>query len=393
MLEDNAYARLSDFDAKKEELTAIRRHLHQNPELSHQETETARFVADKLESWGYEVTRGVGGHGVVARMTVGTGTRSIAIRADMDALPITEATGADYASQVPGVMHACGHDGHTTVLLGAAEYLARTRRFDGTVTLIFQPAEESGNDSGALRMIDDGLFERFPFDAIFGLHNHPGAPAGTILTRNGPLMAASDAAVVRIQGKGGHASRPHLTVDPIVVACQAVVALQTVVSRSVDPTKAAVVTVGTIHAGEAVNVIPDSAEFAMSIRSFEPDVRATLKRRITAIVEAVAKGFDATAIIEYDQGHPVVCNSDAENEFATEVARELIGAENVRVCPLIPGSEDFAHYLQHKPGAFLRLGNGEDSAILHSPKYDFADDSLPTGAALWARLVERWLAA
>jgi len=393
MLKDNAYARLSDFEDKKDELTAIRHHLHQNPELSHQEAETARFVAGKLESWGYEVTRGVGGHGVVARMPAGSGTRSIAVRADMDALPITEATGAGHASRVPGVMHACGHDGHTTVLLGAAEYLARTRRFNGTVTLIFQPAEEAGDDCGAKRMIADGLFERFPFDAIFGLHNHPGAPAGTILTRSGPLMAASDAAVIRIKGKGGHASRPHLTVDPIVVACQIVVALQTVVSRSVDPTKAAVVTVGTIHAGEAVNVIPETAEFAISIRSFEPEVRATLKRRITAIVEAVAQGFDAVATIDYDEGHPVVCNSEAENEFATEVARELIGAENVRLCPLIPGSEDFAHFLEHKPGAFLRLGNGEDSAILHSPNYDFNDASLTTGAALWARLVERWLDA
>lgn len=391
MPDDNAFARVSDFDAMKDELTAIRRHLHQNPELSHQETETARFVADKLEGWGWRVTRGVGGHGVVARLSAGSGTRSIAVRADMDALPITEATGAEHASRIPGVMHACGHDGHTTVLLGAAEYLARTRRFDGTVTLIFQPAEEAGNDCGALRMIADGLFERFPFDAIFALHNHPGAPEGTILTRNGPIMAASDTATVRIKGKGGHASRPHLTVDPIVVACQMVVALQTVVSRSVDPTKAAVVTVGTIHAGDAVNVIPDSATFEISIRSFEPEVRVVLKRRITAIIEAVAQGFEAQAAIDYDEGHPVVCNSDAENEFATAVARDLIGAENVMTCPLIPGSEDFAHFLQHKPGALLRLGNGLNSAILHSPKYDFADDSLTTGAALWARLVEKWL--
>lgn len=391
MPDDNAFARVSDFDAMKDELTAIRRHLHQNPELSHQETETARFVADKLESWGWRVTRGVGGQGVVARLSAGSGTRSIAVRADMDALPITEATGAEHASRKPGIMHACGHDGHTTVLLGAAEYLARTRRFNGTVTLIFQPAEEAGNDCGALRMIADGLFERFPFDAIFALHNHPGAPEGTILTRNGPIMAASDTATVKIKGKGGHASRPHLTVDPIVVACQMVVALQTVVSRSVDPTKAAVVTVGTIHAGEAVNVIPDRAKFEISIRSFEPEVRVVLKRRITAIIEAVAQGFEADAMIDYDEGHPVVCNSDAENEFATAVARDLIGAENVMTCPLIPGSEDFAHFLQHKPGALLRLGNGLNSAILHSPKYDFADDSLTTGAALWARLVEKWL--
>ncbi|MEI4488292.1 M20 aminoacylase family protein [Frigidibacter sp. MR17.14] len=391
MLDDNAFARVADFEAKKDELIAIRRHLHENPELSHQEAETARFVADKLEGWGYEVTRGVGGHGVVARLSAGTGTKGIAIRADMDALPITEATGAAHASKVAGVMHACGHDGHTTVLLGAAEYLAATRRFDGTVTLIFQPAEESSKDSGALRMIADGLFERFPFDVIYGLHNHPGAPEGTILTRNGPLMAAADTAFIRVNGKGGHASRPHLTIDPLVVACQIVVALQTVVSRSVDPTKAAVVTVGTIKAGEAVNVIPSHAEFAISIRSFEPDVRAVLKERITALTTAVAQGFGAVAEIEYDAGYPVVCNSEAENEFATEVARELIGADKVAVCPLIPGSEDFSHYLAHKPGAFLRLGNGMGSAILHSPTYDFADESLTTGAALWARLVEKYL--
>ncbi|MEI4472952.1 M20 aminoacylase family protein [Frigidibacter sp. MR17.24] len=391
MPKDNAFARVEDFEAKKDALTAIRRHLHQHPELSHYEAETAAYVAARLEAWGYEVTRNVGGHGVVARMTVGTGSGSIAIRADMDALPITEATGAAHASKTPGVMHACGHDGHTTVLLGAAEHLAATRRFDGTVTLIFQPAEESAKDSGALRMIADGLFERFPFDVIYGLHNHPGAPEGTILTRPGPMMAAGDTAFITVHGKGGHASRPHLTVDPVVVACQIVVALQTVVSRSVDPTKAAVVTTGTIHAGEAVNVIPATATFALSIRSFEPEVRALLKERITRLTTSVAEGFGASVEITYDAGYPVVCNTEAENAFATEVARELVGADRVQTCPLIPGSEDFAFYLAHKPGAFLRLGNGLASAMLHSPGYDFADDSLTTGAALWARLVERYL--
>ncbi|MGR9173471.1 M20 aminoacylase family protein [Rhizobium sp. KDH_Rht_773_N] len=388
---DNDFARLSDFEPMEAELTAIRRHLHAHPELSFEEAETARFVADKLESWGYDVTRNVGGHGVVARMTVGAGTKSIAIRADMDALPITEETGRPYASTVAGKMHACGHDGHTTILLGAAEYLARTRRFNGTVNLIFQPAEEAGALSGAPAMIADGLFERFPFDVIFGLHNHPGAPEGTWLMRSGPLMAAADSAEIVIKGKGGHASRPHLTVDPVVIACNLVVSLQSVVSRSIDPTQTAVVTVGAIHAGEAANVIPESAKLLLSIRSFDPKVRDTLEVRIRKLTETIAEGYGATAEIEYTRGHPVVVNSEAETEFARTVAEELVGSGNVALCNLIPGSEDFSHFLEHKPGSFLRLGNGVESAILHSAKYDFADKSLTVGAAMWARLTERYL--
>lgn len=388
---DNDFARLSDFEPMEAELTAIRRHLHAHPELSFEEAETARFVAEKLESWGYEVTRNVGGHGVVARMTVGAGKKSIAIRADMDALPITEETGRPYASTVVGKMHACGHDGHTTILLGAAEYLARTRRFNGTVNLIFQPAEEAGALSGAPAMIADGLFERFPFDVIFGLHNHPGAPEGTWLMRSGPLMAAADSAEIIIKGKGGHASRPHLTVDPVVVACNLVVSLQSVVSRSIDPTQTAVVTVGAIHAGEAANVIPESAKLLLSIRSFDPKVRETLEARIRRLTETIADGYGATAEIDYTRGHPVVVNSEAETEFARMVAEELVGAEKVGLCNLIPGSEDFSHFLEHRPGSFLRLGNGMDSAILHSAKYDFADKSLTVGAAMWARLTERYL--
>ncbi|UFS80174.1 MULTISPECIES: M20 aminoacylase family protein [Rhizobium] len=388
---DNDFARLSDFEPMEAELTAIRRHLHAHPELSFEEAETARFVAEKLESWGYEVTRNVGGHGVVARMTVGAGKKSIAIRADMDALPITEETGRPYASTVTGKMHACGHDGHTTILLGAAEYLARTRRFNGTVSLIFQPAEEAGALSGAPAMIADGLFERFPFDVIFGLHNHPGAPEGTWLIRSGPLMAAADSAEIIIKGKGGHASRPHLTVDPVVVACNLVVSLQSVVSRSIDPTQTAVVTVGAIHAGEAANVIPESAKLLLSIRSFDPKVRETLEARIRRLAETIADGYGATTEIEYAHGHPVVVNSEAETEFARTVAEELVGPEKVALCNLIPGSEDFSHFLEHKPGSFLRLGNGVESAILHSAKYDFADKSLTVGAAMWARLTERYL--
>ncbi len=389
--QDNLYARVSDFDAMEADLKATRQYLHAHPELSFHETETAKYIAEKLEAWGYDVTRNVGGHGVVARLSAGTSKRGIAIRADIDALPITEQTGVAYASTVPGRMHACGHDGHTTMLLGAAEYLARTRRFDGTVTLIFQPAEEAGKNSGAQAMIADGLFERFPFDAIFGLHNHPGAPEGAILTRSGPIMASSDTVNITIHGKGGHASRPHLTIDPVVVACNLVVALQTIVSRNVDPTQTAVVTVGTIHAGEAVNVIPPFAKLALSVRSFEPKIRALLQERIVKLTNSVVEGFDATVEIDYEHGYPVVVNSEAETGFARTVAEELIGTENVSTCHLIPGSEDFAYFLEHKPGSFLRLGNGMNSAILHNPKYDFADAALTTGAALWARLAERYL--
>lgn len=386
----NQFASLADFEPMAAELARMRRHLHAHPELSFEEKETAAFVAERLEDWGYAVTRNVGGHGVVGVLHQGSG-RAIAIRADMDALPITEATGLAHASISPGKMHACGHDGHTTMLLGAAEYLARTRRFTGTVTLVFQPAEEAGRNSGAQMMIADGLFERFPCDAIFGLHNHPGAPAGSFLTRSGPIMAASDSVTLRIAGRGGHASRPHLTVDSVVAAANIVMSLQTIVSRSIDPTETAVVTVGTIHGGTAVNVIPESAVLGLSVRSFSTNIRALLEDRIRAVATAIADAHGATVEIDYEHGYPVVINNDAENALATEVARELVGPERVATCPMLPGSEDFAYFLEHKPGCFLRLGNGENSPVLHSAAYDFNDASLVTGAAMWARLAERFL--
>lgn len=389
----NQFAGLQDFEDRVGELIETRRHLHAHPELSFEEHETAAYVAERLERWGYEVTRNVGGLGVVGRLKQGEGGRSIAIRADMDALPIQEATGLPYASRTHGKMHACGHDGHTAMLLGAAEYLARTRHFNGTVNLIFQPAEEAGKISGAQAMIADGLFERFPCDAIFGLHNHPGAPAGTFLMRAGPLMAAADTAIITITGRGGHASRPHLTVDPIVVVANMVMTLQTVVARNVNPTETAVVTVGTIHGGTASNVIPESAEIAVSIRSFSAEVRDLLETRVRDISTSIAGAHGANVSIDYERGYPVVVNSQEETDFATAVVRELVGEDKVGVCPMIPGSEDFAYFLEHKPGCFLRLGNGENSAILHSSKYDFNDDSLTTGAAMWARLAERFLSA
>ncbi|MFP5412832.1 MAG: M20 aminoacylase family protein [Gammaproteobacteria bacterium] len=387
------FCQLGDLSGSAGFLHETRHRLHSKPELSFEEVETSELVATLLTEWGYQVTRNVGGHGVVGTLKVGDGPRSVAVRADMDALPIAEETGKPHASRVPGVMHACGHDGHTTMLLGAAKQLAKTRNFSGTVHLVFQPAEEAGQGSGAQRMIADGLFERFPCEAIFGLHNHPGVAAGTFLFGSGPFMSASDTAKIVIRGKGGHAARPHLSVDPVMIAGSLIMALQTVVSRNIDPTQTAIVTIGTVHAGIAANVIPDSATMELSIRSFDPAVRERLEARITGLVKSHVEGYGGSVEIDYQRGYPVVVNSATETEFAIGVARELVGEDKV-VAPFGPvtGSEDFGFYLQHKPGCFLRLGNGEDCPMLHNPKYDFDDANLTVGAAFWTRLVERFLA-
>jgi hippurate hydrolase len=388
-----SHCQLTDLLDAAESLRETRHLLHRNPELSFRESATSELVAARLEGWGWKVTRGVGGYGVVGTLKVGDGPRSVAIRADMDALPIVEETGKPWASEVAGVMHACGHDGHTTMLLGAAQRLAKTRNFAGTVHLVFQPAEEAGKDSGAQQMIADGLFERFPCDAIFGMHNHPGVPTGTFLFGAGPFMSAADTAKITIHGRGGHAARPHLTVDPVVIAGSLIMALQTVVSRNIEPTQTAIVTIGTVHAGTAANVIPESATLELSIRSFDEGVRAKLEQRITEIVNAQVMGYGGSVEIVYERGYPVVVNSAAETEFARQVAEELVGAQRV-VFPWGPttGSEDFAYYLQHRPGCFLRLGNGESSPMVHNAKYDFDDANLTVGAAYWTRLVERYLA-
>jgi hippurate hydrolase len=390
---DHRYCEIADLADARAQLDEIRHHIHQHPELSYEEVNTSEFVAGKLAAWGFEVTRNVGGHGLVASLKAGTSARTVGVRADMDALPIRELTGLAYASVHEGKMHACGHDGHTTVLLGAAQQLAKTRNFDGTVHLIFQPAEEAGSDSGAQRMIADGLFERFPCEAIFGLHNHPGVATGTFGFRAGPLMAACDTVKLRIVGRGGHAARPHLTVDPVVVGSSIVMALQSVVSRNVDPNEAAVVTVGAFRSGHAANVIPEDATLEMSVRSFSPTVRETLEQRIRALVAAQAEAYGATAEIEFIRGYPVLINSEAETDFARQVAEELVGPERVIApFPPIAGSEDFAYYLQKVPGCFVRLGNGEGRPMLHNAHYDFNDDNLTIGAAFWTRIVERFLA-
>jgi hippurate hydrolase len=387
----DCFCKLSDLFGAQESLSEARRHLHQFPELSFQEKSTAQWVAEKLQAWGYEVTRHVGGHGLVATLKNGEG-KGIALRADMDALPIQEETQKPYASQHAGTMHACGHDGHTAMLLGAAQQLAKTKNFKGTVHLVFQPAEEAGKNSGAQQMIADGLFERFPCDAIFGIHNHPGVDVGTFMFGAGAFMSASDTCYIKVKGKGGHAARPHQTVDPVVIMGSLIMALQTVVSRNIDPLQTSVVTIGTAHAGSVSNVIPDSASMSLSIRSFSPEVRELLERRIKSLVQSQVESYGGEVEIVYERGYPVVINSSAETEFARQVAVELVGEDKV-VFPFGPvtGSEDFAYYLQHKPGCFLRLGNGSDSALLHNPKYDFNDQNLSYGAAFWTRLVERFL--
>jgi hippurate hydrolase len=389
----NTHCTAQDLESDRDELTTLRHHIHKHPELSHKEVETARLVAEKLRSWGYDVSEGIGGTGVVGRLKVGRGTRKIGIRADMDALPITEETGLPYASTNNGVMHACGHDGHTTILLGAAKRIAATKNFSGTVHLIFQPAEEAGIDCGAKRMLKDGLFERFPCDAIFGLHNHPGKPEKTLHFRAGPMMSASDRVTITVKGRGGHAARPHMTVDPIVAVSSIVMALQTVVARNVDPTKVAVVTVGTIQGGKAMNVIANEATIGLSVRSFDADVRDLLRRRITDLAKTQAASYGATAEVDYGWGHPVLVNSEAETAFAREVAVELVGPENVGDIDIITGSEDFAYMLEQVPGSFVRLGNGagDKTPFVHTSRYDFNDENLTVGAAYWTRLVERYL--
>ncbi|MCC7082250.1 MAG: amidohydrolase [Burkholderiales bacterium] len=391
-MSNDRYCRVEDVESERSELTELRHRIHAHPELAHKEVGTARLVADKLRHWGYQVTEGVGGTGVVARLELGSGARRLGIRADMDALPIEEETGLPYASRNRGVMHACGHDGHTTVLLGAAKKIAARKNFSGTLNLIFQPAEEAGIDCGAQRMLRDGLFERFPCDAIFGLHNQPGKREKTFHFRPGPMMSASDRVTITVTGRGGHAARPHLTVDPIVVASSLVVALQTIVARNVDPTKVAVVTVGTFNAGKAMNVIANEVVLGLSVRSFDLDVRELLRSRITELATAHAASYGASAQVDYGWGHPVLVNDGAQTAFAREVAEELVGSENVGDVELVTGSEDFAYMLEQVPGCFVRLGNGASAAV-HSSRFDFNDENLTVGAAYWTRLVERFLAA
>ncbi|CAB3774081.1 amidohydrolase [Burkholderia sp. MSh2] len=373
------------------EMIALRRLIHSRPELSFEEFDTSRLVAECLTRWGYEVHEGIGGTGVVGMLRNGAG-RTIGLRADMDALPIVEATGLPYASTNVGVMHACGHDGHTAMLLAAAQYLARNRGFAGTVCMIFQPAEESGG--GALRMLEDGLLDRFPCDAIFAMHNMPGLPAGRFGFRSGAFMASADTVRIRIVGYGGHGAVPHKTIDPVVAAASLVMALQTVVARNVDPLATAIVTVGSIHAGSAPNIVPDTAAIELSVRALDPGIRDLLQARITALAHAHAEGYGARAEVDYARGYPVLVNHPEPTRLAESVARNWLDADGlVGDMNPITNSEDFAYVLERCPGCYLLIGNGEGKGgcMVHNPGYDFNDDILTIGASYWVRLVERFL--
>jgi amidohydrolase len=377
----------------QDEVAGWRRHLHSNPELNFDVFKTADFVTGKLKEFGVdEVATKIGRTGVVGiiRGRLGAGP-TVGLRADMDALPITEATGRPYASATPGVMHACGHDGHTAMLLGAAKYLAETRNFAGTVAVIFQPAEEGGG--GGNEMVKDGMMERFAIERVFGLHNIPGLPLGQFATRPGPIMAATAEFTITVQGKGGHAAMPNRTIDPIVIGSQLVNALQTIASRSTDPVDSVVVSVTKFHGGDAYNVIPDKVELAGTVRTLRKEVAATAQERLRAICAGLAAAHGATINVDYDSNYPVTLNNPEEAAFASDVAAAIAGDPNVhRAIPPVMGGEDFSYMLEARPGAFMFIGNG-DTANLHHPAYDFNDEVIPHGVSYWVRLAETALAA
>ena len=371
------------------DITQWRRYLHQHPELMYDVHETAAFVVDKLRGFGVdEITTGIGRTGVVAviRGQADTMGRVIGLRADMDALPITEASGVDYASTVPGKMHACGHDGHTAILLGVAQYLTETRNFDGTVVLIFQPAEEGG--AGGLAMVEDGLMDRWNIQEVYGLHNSPGIPVGHFAIRPGPLLASSDEFEIVVTGKGGHAAAPHKAVDTTLVAAQIVVALQSVVSRNVNPVRPAVVTVGTFQTdSKASNVIAHTVRMQGTVRTLATEVRAQAEERIRALCEHTASAYGATAEVIWTPGYPVTVNHPEQTAYAVEAARAVTDHVEDDTDPILP-AEDFAYMLEARPGAYMFLGNG-DTPMCHHPAYVFSDDAIPLGCSWFAELVER----
>ena len=376
---------------RHEEMTGWRRELHSRPELAFQEKWTSDFVAEKLESFGLPIHRGLAGTGVVATLKNGEGP-SIGLRADMDALPLLEKNQFGHRSQNEGKMHACGHDGHTTTLLGAASVLAESPSFRGTIHFIFQPAEEGGG--GGNVMVKEGLFEKFPVDAVYGMHNWPGMEPGEIGVHNGPVLAVNDAFDLEIQGKGGHAAMPDLCVDPILAASQVISALQSVVSRGINPVDSAVVTVTQIHAGDAYNVIPDSVKLCGSIRTFKKEVREKVISSMESVVKGVASGLGASAELRIKQGYPATINTAQEAQKAASAAARVVGETKV-ILDADPstGSEDFAYMLQARPGCYIWLGNGnrDGGCMLHNPHYDFNDEILPIGTSYWVSLVEQEL--
>jgi hippurate hydrolase len=377
------------------DIMAWRRHLHAHPELMYDVQDTAAFVAERLREFGCdEVATGLGRTGVVGvikgRKPTSGDLKVIGLRADMDALPIEEETNLPYASKTPGKMHACGHDGHTAMLLGAARYLAETRNFAGDAVVIFQPAEEGG--AGADAMIKDGLMERFKIEQVYGMHNGPGLPVGSFALRPGPIMAATDAIDIRIEGIGGHAARPHKCIDSVLVGAQLVTALQSIVSRTVDPLDSAVISICEFHAGNARNVIPQIAELKGTVRTLTPEVRDLVEKRVREVVAGVAQQTGARIDLVYERGYPVTVNHPEQTDIATRIASDVAGAANVHAVPPMMGAEDFAYMLEARPGAFIFVGNG-DSAGLHHPAYNFNDEAIVYGTSYWVKLVEHTLAA
>ncbi|HEX3884289.1 MAG TPA: M20 aminoacylase family protein [Stellaceae bacterium] len=376
-----------------DELTEIRRDIHAHPEIGFEEERTAEIVATKLAEYGCEVHRGLATTGVVGTIRKGNSLRAVGLRADMDCLPMQEANSFPHRSQNDGRMHACGHDGHTTMLLGAARYLSRTRNFDGTVHFIFQPGEEGFG--GGRVMVEEGLFDKFPCDAVFAMHNKPGIPVGEMATTLGPLLAASDRFDVKVKGTGTHAAHPHSGNDPFIVASQIVLALQTIPSRNIDPIDSAVISVGFIRGGSAYNVIPDEVHIGGTVRSFRGEVQDLLEKRMGEVARGTAAAYGAGCEFAYRRGYPSTVNDAFEAEFAAGVAAEICGGDNVSttIAPSL-GGEDFSYMLQKVPGAMLWLGNGpgEGGCFLHNTKYDFNDTALPVGVSFFARLAERFLA-
>ena len=375
-------------------LTEWRRDFHAHPELAFEEERTAALVAERLQSFGIEVETGIAKTGVVGKLKAGTGNRAIALRADMDALPMQEGNDFAHASTIPGKMHGCGHDGHTTMLLGAAKYLAETKGFDGTVYFIFQPAEEGAG--GAEVMVKEGLFDRFPVEAVYGMHNWPGMPVGKVGTSAGPMMAAFDTFDLYIRGKGGHGAMPHQAVDSVLVACEVVGALQSITSRNTDPVDALVVTVTQIHGGDAYNVIPGEVHLAGTVRSFREEVRDSVAPAMKRIADGICAAYGATAELRYDKLYPATVNSVEETEQAVAAAAAVVGADAIDRSPVPSmGAEDFAYMLREKPGSYIWMGNGdvEGGCMLHNPGYDFNDEIIPIGVSFWAELVEQALPA
>jgi hippurate hydrolase len=375
------------------ELTAIRRDIHAHPELGFEEERTSTIVAQKLKEWGCEVTTGIGKTGVVGTIRVGNNPRAIGLRADMDALPMDELNTFDHRSTHKGRMHACGHDGHTTMLLGAAKYLSATRNFDGTVHLIFQPAEEGRG--GAEAMVKDGLFQKFPCEIIFGMHNRPKLDVGKFAIRSGPMMAGGGLFDIHITGKGAHGARPESGIDPVIIATQIISALQSVVSRNVAPLDSAVISVTQMHSGDAYNVIPQEAVLRGTVRAFRKETMALIKERIETIAAGIARTMGGSARADVRIAFPPLVNDKDAAKFIADVAAEIVGEENMnREGPFVMASEDFSYMLEQVPGAFINIGNGggEGGCEVHNPSYDFNDDALALGSTLWARVVEKRLA-